>query len=57
MFATDSHPVLLPCRPIQHSAGGNFIWPGVEVGHVQTVHGLETLGSIDMKTLSMEPLM
>ncbi|CAM9616117.1 unnamed protein product, partial [Hapterophycus canaliculatus] len=36
--------------------GGNFIWPGVEVGHVQTVHGLETLGSIDMKTLSMEPL-
>eukprot|EP00903_Cladosiphon_okamuranus_P005392 g5381.t1 len=36
--------------------GGNFIWPGVEVGHVQTVYGLETLGSIDMKTLSMEPL-
>ncbi|CAN0511736.1 unnamed protein product, partial [Ectocarpus sp. 8 AP-2014] len=36
--------------------GGNFIWPGVEVGHVQTVHGLERLGSIDMKTLSMEPL-
>ncbi|CAM9163624.1 unnamed protein product [Scytosiphon promiscuus] len=36
--------------------GGNFIWPGVEVGHVQTVQGLETLGSIDMKTLSMEPL-
>ncbi|CAN0497449.1 unnamed protein product, partial [Scytosiphon promiscuus] len=32
-------------------AGGNFIWPGVEVGHVQTVQGLETLGSIDMKTL------
>lgn len=37
-------------------SGGNFIWPGVEVGHVQTVRGLDTLGSIDMKTLSMEPL-
>lgn len=36
--------------------GGSFIWPGVEIGHVQTVYGLQTLGSIEMKTLSMQPL-
>jgi prolyl 4-hydroxylase len=36
--------------------GGVFIWPGVAVGHVQTVTGLQGIGSIDMTTLSMEPL-
>lgn len=36
--------------------GGNFIWPGVEVGHTQVVEGLQTLGSIEMTTMSMEPL-
>lgn len=36
--------------------GGSFIWPGVEVGHTQTVTGLQKLESIEMKTLSMEPL-
>ncbi|CAN0154104.1 unnamed protein product [Discosporangium mesarthrocarpum] len=37
-------------------AGGNFIWPGVRVGFTRRVHHLETLGSIEMRTLSMVPL-
>jgi len=36
--------------------GGNFIWPGIEIGHKQTVQNIESLGSIEMTTLSMEPL-
>lgn len=36
--------------------GGNFIWPGVEVGHIQTVRGLQELESIEIKTVSMTPL-
>lgn len=38
------------------TTGGNFIWPGVQEGHVQTVRGLQELGSIEIKTLSMQPL-
>lgn len=36
--------------------GGRFIWPGVREGHITRVTQLDGLGSIDMRTLSMSPL-
>ena len=36
--------------------GGTWIWPGIEIGHVQRISGLQGIGSISMKTLSMLPL-
>ncbi|CAM9701575.1 unnamed protein product, partial [Chrysoparadoxa australica] len=36
--------------------GGAFIWPGIEVGHSQVVPDLQGLDSIQMTTLSMQPL-
>jgi len=36
--------------------GGRFVWPGVREGHITRVTQLDGLGSIDMRTLSMSPL-
>jgi len=36
--------------------GGRFIWPGVREGHITRVTQLDGLGSIDMRTVSMSPL-
>lgn len=35
---------------------GNFIWPGVRLGHVTEVQGLQGLGSVRMTTVSLQPL-
>ncbi|OQS00094.1 hypothetical protein THRCLA_06232 [Thraustotheca clavata] len=36
--------------------GGQFIWPGIEVGHQRELHDIPGLGNIKIETLSMEPL-
>ncbi|OQR98948.1 hypothetical protein THRCLA_06614 [Thraustotheca clavata] len=36
--------------------GGQFIWPGIRIGHKRTIKNLHGLGDIVMETLAMVPL-
>ncbi|OQR85475.1 hypothetical protein ACHHYP_11779 [Achlya hypogyna] len=36
--------------------GGQFIWPGIRIGHKRTVPGLHGLGDVVLETLEMSPL-
>lgn len=36
--------------------GGQFIWPGIKIGHVTTVPDVQGFGSLEMTTLSLHPL-
>jgi prolyl 4-hydroxylase len=36
--------------------GGQFVWPGIRVGHKRVVKNLHALGDINMETLAMTPL-
>ena len=36
--------------------GGQFIWPGIAIGHKTVVNKLQGIGSVTMETISMTPL-
>ena len=36
--------------------GGQFVWPGIRIGHKTVVNNLQGIGHVTMETLSMTPL-
>ncbi|KAG9408627.1 hypothetical protein AC1031_020479 [Aphanomyces cochlioides] len=43
-------------RIVYYMEGGQFIWPGIRIGHKRVIENLHGLGSIEMETLEMTPL-
>ncbi|CAK4646015.1 hypothetical protein AeMF1_009871 [Aphanomyces euteiches] len=41
---------------VYYMEGGQFIWPGIRIGHKRVIENLHGLGSVEMETLEMTPL-
>jgi len=43
-------------QPVLIYEGGLFIWPAIRIGHQRVVEGIHKLGTVNMTTLSVTPL-